>query len=133
MPHVSGRKLKKEIEDKLENHLISLIRDSGSANRVRIFKELLTKTERLMIAKRIGALFLLKKGIFFYKVSDVLQISSSTAARFERDLDLNKYRHTGEWVWRKTRAGRYATFMESLIKLAFTGRTKSFKQSVEEM
>ncbi len=133
MPHISKKKLGKKIEDTLERHMLSLVRDSASNSRVRIFEELLTKTERIMLAKRIGALFLLKKGLSLYRVSDILQISPSTAARFQRDLESNKYRHAAEWLWRKTEKGKFETFLESLVRLAFTGRAKSFKKFVEEI
>lgn len=132
MPHISSKKLDKKIIDELEKHLLSIIRDSGTKTRVLIFEELLTKTEKAMLAKRIGILFLLKKGLSPYKISELLGVSPSTAERFERAMDSRLYRHSVDWVWKNSREGAFDKFLESLVALAFTGRTKSFKKFLDE-
>lgn len=132
MPHISKRKLDQEIVGGLEKHLLSIIRDSGTKTRVQIFEELLTRTEKVMLAKRIGMLFLLKKGLSPYKISELLGVSPSTAERFERAVDSSRYRHTIDWAWKNSKSGSFDALLESLISLAFTGRTKSFKKFLDE-
>ena len=132
MPHVSKRKLNKRKLAALERHMLSIIQDSGSQTRVRIFQELLTKTERIMLAKRIGMLLLLKKGLSPYKISELLNVSPSTAERFEHAVHSGKYQNTVNWVWKNSKDGSLDAFLETLVALAFTGRTKSFKKFIDE-
>ena len=132
MPHISKKSLNQKILNELEKHLRSIIEDSGTKTRTLVFEELLTKTERVMLAKRVGLLFLLKKGVSLYKVSELLGISPSTAERFKHAMDSNKYRHTVDWVWKQSKEGAFEAFLTSLVSLAFTGRTKSFKKFLDE-
>ncbi len=133
MPHISKRKLSDKMIRGLEKNFISLIRDSGSKTRLQIFNELLTKTERVMLAKRMGAVLLLRKGLSSYKVSELLGISPSTAERFELGIESNRFRHTVRWVWRNTREGAFEAVLQSLVSLAFTRRTQSFNKFVQEL
>ncbi len=132
MPHISKKKLDQKIIDELEKHLYALVRNSGSQTRVRIFEELLTKTETIMLAKRIGALLLLKKGLSLYKISRLLGMSPSTVERFKLAMDSGKYRNTTDWVWKNSKEGSLDVLLTKLISLAFTGRTQSFKKFVDE-
>lgn len=132
MSHISNKKLDKDTARKLERYIISVIRDTGTQTRVNIFDELLTQTEKVMFAKRIGILFLLKKGLSTYKISELLGISPSTAERFENAVDFNKYKHTTDWVWKNNKEGSFDAFMESLVSKTFTGRGRSFKKFIDE-
>ena len=133
MPHISKIELDQRVNEELGKRLDSLIRDSGSQTRVNMFSELLTETEKIMLAKRIGILFLLKKGLEAGKISEILGISSSTANRFENALQSNKYRYTMQWIWQHSKKGKLHTLLEKLVRLAFIRRTQSFKKFVEEM
>jgi len=72
MPHVSKRKVEQKIVVLLDKHLYKLIRDSGSKTRLLVFGELLTKTETTMLAKRLGILLLLRKGLSTNKIAEIL-------------------------------------------------------------
>lgn len=117
----------------LEHYISSIIRDTGTKTRTRIFDELLTRTEKIMLAKRIGVLFLLKKGLSTYRISKMLGVSSSTVERFQKAKDAYRYRHTVDWVWKNSAGGAFEKFLESLVALVFTGKTSSFKRFVDEM
>ncbi len=117
----------------LDSHLISLIQENNYRKRTKIFKELLSKTEKMMLAKRLGILFLLKKGVPTYKIDELLGVSSSTARRFEQSLEAKRYNATEEWLWKRTKAGKFEALMGKILRLAFTGRTKSFKEMVDEL
>lgn len=133
MPHISKKKLNQDTIKKLEKYIISIIKDTGTKTRVNIFNELLTKTEKVMLAKRIAILFLLRKGLSSYKISELLGVSSSTVDRFENSMDFNKYKHTVDWVWKNSKEGSFDKFMESLVSTVFTGRSHSFKKFVDEL
>lgn len=132
MPHVSKGKLNQKVLKDLESYIRSVVAAPTNKQRASIFDELLTQTEKVMLAKRLGILFLLKKGFSLYKISKILKISSSTAERFRLEYEIGKYKHTISWIQRQTREGSFDDFMEKLVALAFTGKTKSFKKFIED-
>ncbi|MEX0652037.1 MAG: helix-turn-helix domain-containing protein [Candidatus Paceibacterota bacterium] len=132
MPHISQKEVDREVKEQLEKSLLNLLKDTGSQTRVHIFSELLTKTEQVMLAKRIGILLLLKKGLSPYKISQLLGVSPSTADRFAHTQDSGKYQRTTEWIWKQSKEGAIEKLFEKLASLAFTRRTKSFKKFVDE-
>ena len=85
-----------------------------------------------MIAKRLGIILLSKKGLSPYKVSQLLGVSTSTVNRFNNGVEFGKYKHTSDWLWKQTDKGSRDELIRSLVSLAFTGRTKSFKKFVDE-
>lgn len=133
MPHISKKKIDQKIAKRLEKNVADLFRNTGSKTRVAIIDELLTKTEQVMLAKRIGILLLLRKGFSHYKIGMFLGVSTSTVKRFERAVQAGRYRHTVNWAWRHTKDGSLETLLESLVALVFTGRTRSFKKIIDEL
>lgn len=132
MPHISNKKIEQKVVGELEKYLYKLVRDSGSQTRLLVLGELLTKTETIMLAKRLGILLLLRKGLSTNKIADVLGISPSTAERFKHYMDSNKYRHATDWIWKNSKEGAFEDFLTKLVSLAFTRRTRSFKKFLDE-
>jgi len=133
MPHISKRRVDEKIAKRLEKNMDDLFRNTGSKTRIKIVEELLTGVEQVMLAKRIGVLVLLRKGFSHYKISAFLGVSTSTVARFEQAMNTGTYRHTVDWAWKRTREGSLEVLLESLVALAFTGRTRSFKKIIDEL
>ena len=133
MPHVSKNKLAKETLGDLEDVFLKLIQDSGRYSRAKIFRELLTKTERMMIAKRLGMILLINKGMSTYDISRILKVSPSTVARFEVAVDNNLYRLSSEWLKKFTKAGQVEKIIETLFELALSGRKRSFSKMVDDI
>lgn len=52
-----------------------------------IFEDLLSKEERLMIAKRIAVMYLLMKGFDYNAICDVIKVSPGTVAKFSIMLE----------------------------------------------
>lgn len=52
-----------------------------------LLAELLTDTEKIMLAKRLAVIFLLAKNVPPYRIWNRLKISPSTVARFELGLE----------------------------------------------
>lgn len=50
----------------------------------------LTRTERIMIGKRILAYYFLAEGISTYRIEQMLDLSSSTVARFSHRMEKKK-------------------------------------------
>lgn len=133
MPHVSKDKLLKGTHEVLNQEFVSILRDIGSKTRTKITGELLTKTERLMIAKRIGIILFLEKGFSIYKISSLLKVSPSTVARFKTSLEMGKYPELKKWAYLHTPRGKFMKLLEKLVALGLTGKTHSFKKFVDEL
>lgn len=133
MPHISKKSVSKDLLKELDSYLSSFLEDTGSRTRVLIFKEMLTKTERMMIAKRFGILTLLAKGLSLYKISQLLGISPSTVSRFEVMLDRKLYSQTISWLKKNANNKWITELLGEITSFAFKGKRKSFKQFVDEM
>ncbi len=100
MPHLSSKKLTAAAIADLERNLDIVLFDLTGTQRKKIFREILTKTERVMIAKRIALVLLIGKGYSPYKISERLGISPSTAERFQLMFTYGKFKATSLWVKR---------------------------------
>lgn len=95
MPHISRQFLKGNLERKLVLSLIENITRKGNAkSRSALCSELLTGTERLMLAKRLAVVCLLGKGVPFEQISKELKVSSSTVARLWTAMQQGKFKET---------------------------------------
>lgn len=110
MPHVSRRKLEKKAEYKLLGSLeVVLGRFSKTESREFLFS-LLSPTERIMLAKRLGIIVLLSENVPHSSIASALNVTRETVARVE----LN----------REVRGKGYDLALE---KLAHEKTTKEFK------
>lgn len=81
MPQISKRRLDKNLEEKLIETL-GLALDKLSKDETKLFLiSLLTPTERLMLAKRLGIAMFLKQGITQSKIASMLCVTQETVAR----------------------------------------------------
>ena len=87
MPHLSSKRVKKDIFKRMTNEFINAVAELKTKEEIKGFlRELLTPTERVMLAKRLAIILMLKKGYSFKAVEKTLKISSSTSLRFWRSL-----------------------------------------------
>ncbi len=83
MPHVSRRKVKKKIYLRLETDLLDVFLSSRSKKEMAgLIKDLLTSTERVMLAKRIAIILMLNEGYSFRAVERTLKVTLQTVFRF---------------------------------------------------
>jgi len=70
-----------------------LISELGKKNGAQsaLMRELLTNTEKIMLAKRLALIVMLGKGHSFEQISETLKISPSTIARFSLAAESGKY------------------------------------------
>jgi uncharacterized protein YerC len=84
MPHVSKRKIEPEIQKHALDSLTLLLKDLNSVSDTEKFLfSVLSETERLMIAKRVVAAFLLRHNIESKKIEDILKLTPATVARLK--------------------------------------------------
>jgi uncharacterized protein YerC len=93
MPHISKRFLEKnkyvEIHKQLYKAVFSLVR-SGKTKL--IFDELLTKTEKIMLAKRLTIIIMIDQKESIYAIENTLKVSPSTVARMQVQYDEGEYK-----------------------------------------
>ena len=82
MPRVSPRPLKKEIEKEITANLDWTFSQLKSEPVAKDFLEdFLTAEERLMLAKRLAVVYLLKEGFSYGKISEALKITPVTIGK----------------------------------------------------
>ena len=94
MSHVSKQQLDQINFIKINKELYKVIRGLVNNGQTKIFlDQVLTGTEKMMIAKRLAIISMLDKGESSYSIEKMLKISSSTVARISRKYesgDFNK-------------------------------------------
>lgn len=84
MPQLSKRKLDKKIEVKIVENLELILAKLGQKKEIGDFLfSLLTPTERLMLAKRLTIILLLKEGVKQENISQALKVTQSTVSRMQ--------------------------------------------------
>jgi hypothetical protein len=82
MPHISNRKISDKVSHKINTNLAGMFNHAAKTNNTAaVVRELLTDTEQIMLAKRLGAVYLLGQDLSNYKISQILKMSESTIAR----------------------------------------------------
>lgn len=90
MAQVSRLPLRKEIEDRISDFFLEAIGEVSGKNEVGIFlNDLLSPTERIMLAKRLSVAFLLHKGYDQRTISRILKVSLGTVNKVSLVLKLS--------------------------------------------
>jgi Trp operon repressor len=133
MPHISQQKLSDRAAHELEEQLSLVLFEAPGRARRQIVQELLTKTERLMLAKRLLLILLIAKGGSTRIISEYLKMSFSTVARFEHDLDRGRYRNTKRWLYSQRGTSKTFRILEKLASIPFEAQHKSLNQLIDEL
>ena len=92
MPHISSKKLKKEHLQKLYNEFSVALEKSARKSWVKIFlNDFLTRTEKIMLAKRFAVIYLLSKDVPASYIAEALYMSPATIFRMSLKYDIGKY------------------------------------------
>jgi Trp operon repressor len=93
MPHVSKIKIDPKFSEKLFKKLISILGKAQAKNYLPIvISELFTKTEKIMLAKRLAIILLLSDNIPQHKITDVLKVSPTTVAKISLQIKIGKHK-----------------------------------------
>lgn len=93
MPHVSSKKLDKDLSEKLFKDLIEILNKSqGKKIFPELINELLTETEKQMLAKRIAIVVMLDSKVPQHAISEILKVSPSTVAIASLKVEIGKYK-----------------------------------------
>jgi uncharacterized protein YerC len=88
MTHVSRRKLDSQVLKQIAYFLRAIVADLKTEQEVAVFLEaLLTKTEKLMLGKRLAMVVLLSEGVPESQICETLKTTYSTVERTKLLLD----------------------------------------------
>ncbi len=92
MPHVSSNRLDDEKRKALYREFVKALEKAFDAGKgFGVMQEFLTFTEKVMFAKRLAVIALLKKNISVYKISNVLKMSRVTIDTMSAKYEASKY------------------------------------------
>lgn len=92
MPHISSRKLDRESLDGILVRLISIFKKAGHKHKTAaLLDELLTETEKVMLAKRLSIVLLLQNGIPQHRIAETFKVSPTTVSKLSLQVELGKY------------------------------------------
>jgi len=92
MPHVSSKQLDSVLSEKLFTKLLVVFGQAQNKNSLsKVINELLTPTEKTMLAKRLAIILMLKSHTPQHKIADILKVSPSTIARISLDAEIGEY------------------------------------------
>jgi len=92
MPHISKKKLDQKTLEKIFKKLIIILgRAQNHKKLAPILDELLTETEKIMLAKRLAIVLMLSGNTPQHRISEALLVSPSTITRMSLSLEIGKY------------------------------------------
>ncbi|MBP9715075.1 MAG: hypothetical protein KBD52_01115 [Candidatus Pacebacteria bacterium] len=94
MPHLSRFKMNPEVSEKVSRKFFAVLSKAHkNQNLVNVLNELLTRTEKVMLAKRMAIILLLDKDIPQSKIVDTLKVSFNTVAKIALAIENGKYKN----------------------------------------
>ena len=123
MAQISKRYVDQTMISRINELLIDLLLtlfDKKEADEV--LNELLTPTEKTMIAKRIACFYLLIKKVPIHEIEDTLKISTSTVAYFKHYLDRSSI--IKKYLANKLKNEKFKHFIEDVFVDIFYGTLK---------
>ena len=92
MPHISKRRLSKKTGGKIFSKLITVLGHARNHKDLACeLNELLTETEKIMLAKRLAIILMLDGDIPQHRIAEALSVSTSTVTRFSLNLEKGRY------------------------------------------
>ena len=134
MPKVSKNLLPPETKNEITTFLVTTLTRIDDTDFLRRFiNDLLTSTERLMLAKRLMAAVLLLKGYDYIVICRILKISKSTVNLLRRDLERggDGYRRVFEKFFTQSKIERFLNLISrsvSALNLPTKGSPSSIKR-----
>lgn len=83
MPQISRNKLKPKIKKNITDQLVITIADLDRKSARVFFDHFFSDTEKVMFAKRLSIIYLLREGLSPYRVSQLLKVSHATVRLYE--------------------------------------------------
>lgn len=92
MPHISSKKLSSHFSEKLFRKLLAVLGQAQNKQSLAsVVNELLTPTEKTMLAKRLAIILMLESNTPQHRVVEILKVSPSTVAKISLKIEIDKY------------------------------------------
>ena len=131
MPHISSKKLSDKHFEMLYEQLVGLVSQSGKSVTWSMLNQFLTRTEKIMFAKRLAVISMLSKGLSSYDISNTLHMSPATVARMSLKYEENKYNQIIKMLMRN-KASTVVDVIEAILSPAPSGRAKARRRIIDE-
>ena len=118
MPHISSKKLKKETLNRLYGEFGKAFEKSARKSGTKLFLgNLLTRTEKIMLAKRISIAVLLAKGYSYPSIRQMLRVTPSTISNVSLNLKYSDkgYRKIVEKILRDEKMNEFWQKIETKL------------------
>ncbi|MEK7065761.1 MAG: helix-turn-helix domain-containing protein [Patescibacteria group bacterium] len=117
MPHVSKKQLEGKVFIRMCDRLAQVFFSALSKKDADLLlRDLLTKTERVMLAKRLAIIFMFAEGVSVRRISSALQVSTSTTIRIARSFDRGAYPYIAALLGKKKSKEAVRSQVEKLIR-----------------
>lgn len=120
MVRVSKKELPKDVEWELFKQFSAMIvaqqrpKDSDA-----FLYELLTRSERTVLVKRVGIIALLQRGYNAHTVSTALNVSPTTVGKIEEGIERGEYKNIAATLKRKEHRESILGILESLVSSGY--------------
>ena len=122
MPQVSRIKLKKEAEEKLLESLDHLFSAVSNKEEMREFlTALMTETEKLMLAKRVGVIVLIYHGLNDTQIAKILNLTRITVSKIRYFYESRGLKGYNIMLGKLKQKERLENLKEGLISIAKLG------------
>lgn len=129
MPHVSRKKLPEGTRKNIDNALLWVFSGLAGKEVELIFNSLLTPTERLMLAKRLGILFLLKEKMSETSIADTLKTTQTTVSRINLQHKLAP-KESSHFLFRKLTNWQDFSLFKNALREVTLGLAKIFTRGM---
>ncbi len=93
MTHISKRAIKKDVAVLLADQLLDFFSAARTKGEARMLAgELLSQTERVMLAKRLAIVVLLTRGYSYSQIEVMLRTTRQTVARIAREVEQGQFK-----------------------------------------
>ncbi len=93
MTHVSSKELDSKLSEELFRKLLKVLGQAEKKdNLLPVVEELLTSTEKTMLAKRLAIILMLTENTPQHRVVDILKVSPTTVAKISLGIEIGKYK-----------------------------------------
>ncbi len=91
MTRISSKALDQKLSQKLFAEFVQYITKTNRQSIIDFLETVLTRTECIMLAKRVAVIAMLHDGCSVYRIAQVLEMSTSTISGMKRKYELNQY------------------------------------------
>ncbi|MAZ67248.1 hypothetical protein CL652_00565 [bacterium] len=122
MVHISKHPVKKQVMDTLLSDLSELfLANTKKKDFSKTLFELLSKPERIMLAKRVGIINALIHNYSVYETSALFKVSTSTVARTQEDIERGALSHIVKVLTNKSGRAKLIRTLEQIVTFGFPG------------